>query len=74
MKTSPEEKACNYSRHTANDPFVKAETGKYFITEGDTIRILEGDIRIGGRKGSYHEVVALTCLACGERWYTLVKQ
>lgn len=72
MKTSPTEKRCNYATHTSNNPFVRADLGKYFLTSNGTIRIIDGGILVGD-DGAYKELVALTCLACGERWYIEVK-
>lgn len=70
MKTSPNKNECNYTRHIASSPFVKSETGKHYTDkEGEVVVVLDQEAFVNN---CLQELVTLTCLACGERWFIKV--
>jgi|AP95_1055475.scaffolds.fasta_scaffold581238_1 hypothetical protein len=67
MKIKPTAKDCNYAKHTGNNPFVKSKIGMYFSDSYGKIVMRPDKAKLKLLK--LKELVALTCLACGERWY-----
>ena len=74
MKTKPNNIECNYTRHVASSPFLKAELGKYLSTPEGKIVIFNTDDAPVSEDSTLKELIAMTCLSCGERWYIKVNE